>query len=193
MYEFISGKLAEKKPTFVVVEVSGVGYFINITLNTYSKIKDLSEAKLFTHFYVREDAQILYGFAEESERELFRYLLSVSGVGASTARLILSSLTSGEVYEAITQGQATILQSVKGVGTKTAQRIVIDLRDKLAKAGIELEKVDFSHNTLRDEALSGLLILGFNRSTADKAVNRILKQGSANSVEELIKEALKIL
>ena len=193
MYEFISGKLAEKKPTFVVVEVSGVGYFINITLNTYSKIKDLSEAKLFTHFYVREDAQILYGFAEESERELFRYLLSVSGVGASTARLILSSLTSGEVYDAITQGQATILQSVKGVGAKTAQRIVIDLRDKLAKAGIELEKVDFSHNTLRDEALSGLLILGFNRSTADKAVNRILKQGSANSVEELIKEALKIL
>ena len=193
MYEFISGKLAEKKPTFVVVEVSGVGYFINITLNTYSKIKDLSEAKLFTHFYVREDAQILYGFAEESERELFRYLLSVSGVGASTARLILSSLTSGEVYEAITQGQATILQSVKGVGTKTAQRIVIDLRDKLAKAGIELEKVDFSHNTLRDEALSGLLILGFNKSAADKAVNRILKQGSANSVEELIKEALKIL
>ena len=193
MYEFISGKLAEKKPTFVVVEVSGVGYFINITLNTYSKIKDLSEAKLFTHFYVREDAQILYGFAEESERELFRYLLSVSGVGASTARLILSSLTSGEVYEAITQGQATILQSVKGVGTKTAQRIVIDLRDKLARAGIELEKVDFSHNTLRDEALSGLLILGFNKSAADKAVNRILKQGSANSVEELIKEALKIL
>ncbi len=193
MYEFISGKLAEKKPTFVVVEVSGVGYFINITLNTYSKIKDLSEAKLFTHFYVREDAQILYGFAEESERELFRYLLSVSGVGASTARLILSSLTSGEVYDAITQGQATILQSVKGVGAKTAQRIVIDLRDKLARAGIELEKVDFSHNTLRDEALSGLLILGFNKSTADKAVNRILKQGSANSVEELIKEALKIL
>jgi len=193
MYEFISGKLAEKKPTFVVVEVSGVGYFINITLNTYSKIKDLSEAKLFTHFYVREDAQILYGFAEESERELFRYLLSVSGVGASTARLILSSLTSGEVYDAITQGQATILQSVKGVGAKTAQRIVIDLRDKLARAGIELEKVDFSHNTLRDEALSGLLILGFNKSAADKAVNRILKQGSANSVEELIKEALKIL
>ncbi len=193
MYEFISGKLAEKKPTFVVVEVSGVGYFINITLNTYSKIKDLSEAKLFTHFYVREDAQILYGFAEESERELFRYLLSVSGVGASTARLILSSLTSGEVYDAITQGQATILQSVKGVGAKTAQRIVIDLRDKLARAGIELEKVDFSHNTLKDEALSGLLILGFNKSAADKAVNRILKQGSANSVEELIKEALKIL
>ena len=193
MYEFISGKLAEKKPTFVVVEVNGVGYLINITLNTFSKIKDLSEAKLYTHFYVREDAQILYGFAEESERELFRYLLSVSGVGASTARLILSSLTSGEVYDAITQGQATILQSVKGVGAKTAQRIVIDLRDKLAKAGIELEKVDFSHNTLRDEALSGLLILGFNKSAADKAVNRILKQGSANSVEELIKEALKIL
>ena len=193
MYEFLSGKLAEKNPTYVVVENNGIGYMINISLNTFSKIKDQNEAKLFTHFYVREDAQILYGFADETERELFRFLLSVSGVGASTARLILSSLTTEEVYEAITQGNAPVLQSVKGVGGKTAQRIIIDLRDKLTKAGIELEKVDFSHNTIKDEALSGLLILGFNKTTADKAVSRILKQGSVDSVEELIKEALKIL
>lgn len=193
MYEFLSGKLAEKNPTYVVIENNGIGYIINITLNTFSKIKEQNETKLFTHFYVREDAQILYGFADETERELFRFLLSVSGVGASTARLILSSLSTEEVYDAITQGNAAVLQSVKGVGSKTAQRIVIDLKDKLTKAGIDLEKVDFGHNTLKDEALSGLLILGFNKSTADKAVNRILKQGSVSSVEELIKEALKAL
>ncbi len=193
MYEFLSGKLTEKNPTYVVLENNGIGFMINISLNTFSKIKDLEEAKMYTHFYVREDAQILYGFADENERELFRFLLSVSGVGASTARLILSSLTSEEVYEAITQGNASVLQSVKGVGGKTAQRIVIDLKDKLIKAGIELEKVDFTHNTLKEEALSGLLILGFNKIAAEKALNRILKQGEVSTVEELIKEALKAL
>jgi Holliday junction DNA helicase RuvA len=177
----------------VVIEIHGIGYMVNISLNTFSKIKDLQEAKLFTHFHVREDAQIFYGFAEEAERELFRYLLSVSGVGASTARLILSSLTSEELYEAITLGKVAVLQSVKGIGGKTAQRIVIDLKDKLAKAEISLDKVDFSHNTLKDEALSGLLILGFNKLTASKAIDRAIKQGSVDSVEVLIKEALKIL
>lgn len=193
MYEFLSGKLTEKNPTYVVLENNGIGYMINISLNTFSKIKDLESAKIYTHFYVREDAQIMFGFADENERELFRFLLSVSGVGASTARLILSSLTSEEVYEAITRGNAAVLQSVKGVGGKTAQRIVIDLKDKLIKAGIELEKVDFTHNTLRDEALSGLLILGFNKVAAEKAVNNILKQGDVSGVEVLIKEALKVL
>lgn len=193
MYEFLSGRLTEKNPTFVVIENNGIGYLVNISLNTFSKIKEEEKVKLYTHFYVREDAQILYGFADETERELFRFLLSVSGVGASTARLILSSLTTEEVYDAITSGNASVLQSVKGVGGKTAQRIVIDLKDKLTKAGIELEKVDFTHNTLKDEALSGLLILGFNKLAAEKALNRILKQGSATNVEELIKEALKVL
>ena len=193
MYEYLSGKLTGKNPAYVIIENNGIGYIVNISLNTFSKVKDLNEAKLYIHFHVREDAQIFYGFADEAERELFRFLLSVSGVGASTARLILSSLTTEEVFDAITLGQATVLQSVKGVGAKTAQRIVIDLRDKLAKAGIELEKVDFSHNTLKDEALSGLLILGFNKVAADKAINRVLKQGSIDSIEELIKEALKIL
>ena len=193
MYEFLQGVLAEKNPTYVVLENNGIGYLVNISLNTFSKIKDLQETKLFTHFYVREDAQILYGFADEVERELFRFLLSVSGVGASTARLILSSLTTEEVHVAITQGQSSVLQSVKGVGGKTAQRIVIDLKDKLVKAGIEPEKVDFSHNTLKDEALSGLLILGFNKNSAEKAINKILQKDSITSVEGLIKEALKIL
>lgn len=193
MYEFLSGKLAEKNPTYVVIENNGIGYFIHITLNTFSRIKEADKAKLYTHFYVREDAQILYGFADPSERELFRFLLSVSGVGASTARLILSSLTTEEVFDAITRGKAAVLQSVKGVGAKTAQRIVIDLSDKLIKAGIELEKVDIGHNTIKDEALSGLLILGFNKTVADKAINRVLKQDSVSNVESLIKEALKIL
>lgn len=193
MYEFLQGVLTEKNPTYVVLENNGIGYLVNISLNTFSKIKDLQNTKLFTHFYVREDAQILYGFADEVERELFRFLLSVSGVGASTARLILSSLSTEEVYAAITQEQSSVLQSVKGVGGKTAQRIVIDLKDKLMKAGIEHEKVDFSHNTLKDEALSGLLILGFNKSSAEKAINKILQKDSVTNVEGLIKEALKIL
>lgn len=193
MYEFVSGKLVDKNPTFVVVENAGIGYLINISLNTFSKIKDKSEAKLFIHFHVREDAQVFYGFADVTERELFRFLLTVSGVGANTARLILSSLSAEELYDAIIYGRAAVLQAVKGIGGKTAQRIIIDLKDKLLKAGIELEKVDTSHNTLKDEALSGLLILGFNKSSADKALQNILRQGKTNNVEDLIKEALKIL
>ncbi len=193
MYEYLKGNLIEKNPTFVVLETNGIGYMINISLNTFAKIKDLDNSKLFVHFYVREDAQILYGFADKTERELFRFLLSVSGVGASTARLILSSLSTEEIYDAITSGKPTVLQSVKGIGGKTAQRIVIDLKDKLSKAEITLEKVDYSHNTLKDEALSGLLILGFTKVSATKAIDRIIKQGSADSVEALIKEALKIL
>ena len=193
MYEFISGKLASKNPASVVVENAGIGYLINISLNTFSKIKDKSEAKLFVHFHVREDAQIFYGFADETERELFRFLLTVSGVGANTARLILSALSPEELYDAIVYGRAAVLQAVKGIGGKTAQRIIIDLKDKLLKAGIELEKVDASHNTLKDEALSGLLILGFNKSSAEKALQNILKRGTTNNVEDLIKEALKIL
>ena len=193
MYEYLKGSLVEKNPAFVVLETNGIGYMINISLNTFVKIKDLDSSKLFVHFYVREDAQILFGFADKTERELFRFLLSVSGVGASTARLILSSLSTEEIYDAITTGKPAVLQSVKGIGGKTAQRIVIDLNDKLTKADITLEKVDYSHNTLKDEALSGLLILGFTKVSATKAIDRVIKQGSVDSVEVLIKEALKIL
>ncbi len=193
MYEYIIGETHSVSPTSVVLETNGIGYFINISLNTFSKIKDKAEAKLFLHFHVREDAQLFYGFADEGERELFRFLLSVSGVGANTARLILSSLSTEEVFEAITQGNSSVLQGVKGIGAKTAQRIVIDLRDKLQKAEIELEKVEFSHNTLGEEALSGLLILGFAKPAAQKAISRVLKNKQIESVEELIKETLKTL
>lgn len=193
MYEYIIGKAKSLSATSVVVDNNGMGYFVNISLNTFSKIKDQDQIKLFLHFHVREDAQLFYGFADEIERELFRFLLSVSGVGANTARLILSSLTTDEVYEAITSGNSGVLQGVKGIGTKTAQRIVIDLRDKLSKAGIELEKVDLSNNTFKQEALSGLLILGFAKPAAEKAINRVLKQKQIDSVEDLIKETLKTL
>jgi holliday junction DNA helicase RuvA len=177
----------------VLVENQGVGYFINISLNTFEKIKNLDQGKLFVHFVVREDAQLLYGFADVAERSLFQALLSVSGVGANTARLVLSSLTTSEAYNAITSGDAGRLQSVKGIGGKTAQRIVVDLKDKLAKEGVVPENLTFSHNTIPQEALSGLLILGFNKSVATKAIEKVMKQTSVDSVEVLIKEALKIL
>jgi len=193
MYAFIKGELQEAKPTKVIIENQGVGYEINITLNTYSVIKDLKQVKLYTHLFVREDAHILYGFADENEKKLFQLLITVSGVGANTARLILSSLTTEEAYNAITSGNVSVLQSVKGIGGKTAQRLVIDLKDKLLKQDINAEKVGVSHNTLKDEALSGLLILGFNKGVAEKALNKVLKQSDINSVESLIKETLKIL
>jgi Holliday junction DNA helicase RuvA len=193
MYAFISGKLTEITPTYAIVDNQGIGYFINITVNTYSQIKNLKEVKLFTHLVVREDAHILFGFAKENERLLFLMLITVSGVGANTARLILSSLTTEETYQAITTGNVGVLQSVKGIGGKTAQRIVIDLKDKLMKQDIQLEKIATTHNTLKDEALSGLLILGFNKNMAEKAMSKVLKQTEIDSVEQLIKEALKIL
>jgi Holliday junction DNA helicase RuvA len=194
MYSYIEGKLVEKNLTNVVIESNGIGYLINISLNTYSLLGDEEKCKLYTHFIVREDAQLLYGFAEEEERKLFRHLISVSGVGANTARLILSSLSPNELYEAIISNNVPVLQSIKGIGSKTAQRIIVDLRDKLEKEGIPTEKLGIQHNTKKDEALSGLIILGFNKNTAEKALTKILQTENKDlSVEQLIKSALKIL
>ncbi len=194
MYAYLEGKLIEKNPAYVVVDVNGIGFLLNISLNTYSKIGEAEKCRLYTHLSVREDAHILYGFADKNERELFRQLITVSGVGSNTARLILSSLSPQEITEAIAAGNVSILQSVKGIGSKTAQRIVVDLKDKLEKAGISIEKLDLQHNTKKEEALSGLTILGFNKSLAEKAIDKVLKKEGANlSVEELIKSALKIL
>ncbi len=194
MYAYIKGKLTEKSPTHLVIEAAGVGFHINISLNTYSKIGDDENIRLFTHLIVREDAQILYGFADEHERELFRQLISVSGVGANTARLILSSLSGEELTNAIIMGNVSVLQSVKGIGGKTAQRIVVDLKDKLGKAVTPSEKMESTHNTKKEEALSGLIILGFNKNIAGKAIDKVLKEnGTSISVEEVIKKALKLL
>ncbi len=193
MYDYLKGRLVEKTPTYIIVDVGGVGYMINISLTTYSKIKDDEVVKIYTHFAVREDAHTLYGFYDINERSLFGLLITVSGVGANTARLILSSLTTEEAYDAIVQSKANVLQGVKGIGGKTAQRIIIDLKDKLIKSGIELEKIDQVHNTIREEALSGLLILGFNKPGAEKAIDKILRNDNTIGVEGLIKEALKMM
>ncbi len=193
MYDYLKGKLVEKNPTNIVIDVNGVGYLVNISLTTFSKIKEKEEIKIFTHFVVREDAQILFGFADKNERLLFTYLITVSGVGANTARLILSSLTTEEAFDAIVQSKTNVLQGVKGIGGKTAQRIIIDLKDKLIKSGIELEKIDKIHNTIREEALSGLLILGFNKVSAEKTIDKVLLNKDIVDVESLIKETLKLL
>jgi Holliday junction DNA helicase RuvA len=194
MYEFIKGKLTEKNPAYAVLDVQGVGYILNISIHTYSQITENEHCTLFTHLVVREDDMLLFGFAEKEERELFRQLISVSGVGVNTARIILSSLSPHEVCRAITEGNAPLLQSIKGIGTKTAQRIIIDLKDKLSRDLIPQEKVGFLHNTKKEEALSGLIILGFPKMVAEKALNRIIgSEGTGLSVEQLIKQALKIL
>jgi holliday junction DNA helicase RuvA len=195
MYDYFEGKLAEKNPGYAVIDVHGVAYFLNISLNTFSKLPDEGNSfKLYAHLVVKEDALMLYGFAGTDERELFRQLISVSGVGAGTARMILSSLSPDEIAEAIVTGNATQLQRIKGIGSKTAQRIIIDLKDKLSKEPISHEKGGFVHNTKKEEALSGLIILGFQKMVAEKVLNKVIEtKGPALSVEELIRNALKIL
>jgi Holliday junction DNA helicase RuvA len=189
----IKGKLIDKTPTYVVIDCGGVGYEIKISLNTFSQIGEGELCLLYTHFVVREDAQLLYGFKETSERELFRLLISVSGVGSSTAMMILSSLSPSETKQAILNNDVNTLKSVKGIGAKSAERIIIDLRDKIGKvdsgATISLQ----SNNTVKDEALSALVMLGFGKNPADKALDKIIKSGDDFTVEELIKRALKSL
>ena len=193
MYEFIRGNIIERNPASIVIEASGVGYFINISLNTYSKIGTKKEGILFLHLVVREDAHVLYGFAEKEERTLFRNLISVSGVGSSTAIMMLSSLNPDEVINAITTENVAILKGVKGIGAKTAQRIIIDLKDKLGKLH-ETDQILLSpNNTIRNEALSALVMLGFVKRDAEKAVSTILKDQPDATVESVIKQALKRL
>ena len=184
-----------KNPAYAVIDIHGVGYFLNLSLNSFSKLpQEGHQFRLYAHLVVKEDALVLYGFAERDERDLFRQLISVSGVGAGTARMILSSLNPDEIAEAIVTGNANQLQRIKGIGQKTAQRIIIDLKDKLSKELIPHEKGGFVHNTKKEEALSGLIILGFQKMIAEKALNKVIEiRGSALSVEELIRNALKIL
>ena len=192
MYSYIEGKITEKNPTYVVLDVNGIGYQIHISLHTYAQIEKLQNCKLHTHFVVREDAQLLYGFYSVNERRLFIHLISVSGVGANTARLILSSMGPDELYANIINNNLPALQAVKGIGGKTAQRIIVDLKDKLEKEDGLIENVPFSHNTKKEEALSGLVVLGFSRNLASKAIDKVLEtKGSDLSVEELIKNVLK--
>ncbi|MCK9219730.1 MAG: Holliday junction branch migration protein RuvA [Bacteroidales bacterium] len=194
MYEFIKGELIEKTPGYAVIETNGVGYLLNISINTYAQLREKEKCTLYTHLVVRDDDMLLYGFADREERELFRQLISVSGVGVNTARLILSSLSPLEVYNAIVNGDVPLLQRVKGIGGKTAQRIIIDLKDKVSKVIIAGENSGFLHNTKKEEALSGLIILGFPKMLAEKALNKIIEtEGTGLTVEQLIKLALKML
>lgn len=193
MYEYITGNFITKTATQVVVEANGIGYEINISLHTFSKIKDEHKGKIFLHLSIKEDAHTLYGFAEEAERKMFRHLITVNGVGTNTARMILSSLSPNDVQHTIASGNAPALQKIKGIGAKTAQKIIIDLRDKVFKeapemAGQPLHNISASG---RSEALSALVTLGFARNAAEKALETTFKQKGENAtIEELIKGAL---
>lgn len=195
MFAYISGNIAEKNFSNVVIDVQGIGYLIEVSMYTYSKIENLQKAKLFTHLYVREDAQILYGFAEKEERTLFLLLISVSGIGPNTARMMLSSLSPEDIKQAIISENVPVIQSVKGIGPKTAKRAIIDLKDKLAKLPDSEGSISsFSDNTIREQALSALAALGFSKGDGLKAVNKALKDNdSIDTVEILIKTALKNL
>lgn len=193
MIHHLKGKLVEKNPTNVVIECGGVGYFVNISLHTFSKVADAENIQLFTHLQVKEDSHTLFGFFEKSEREIFRLLLSVSGIGSSTARTMLSSMSPIQVRDAIATGDVAAIQSIKGIGAKTAQRVILDLKDKVLKI-YDIDEVSaISNNTNKDEALSALEVLGFIRKQSEKIVDKVLSQDASLSVEDIIKLSLKNL
>ncbi|MCL5126881.1 MULTISPECIES: Holliday junction branch migration protein RuvA [unclassified Algibacter] len=193
MITHIQGKLVEKNPTHVVIDCNGVGYMLNISLHTFSQIPDGEFLKLFTHLQVKEDSHTLYGFSSVAEREMFRLLLSVSGIGASIARTMLSSLTPKQVREGIATGDVALIQSIKGIGAKTAQRVILDLKDKVLKI-YDIDEVSVSKgNTNKDEALSALEVLGFVKKQAERVVDKIVIAEPDASVESIIKQALKKL
>ncbi|MNE11941.1 Holliday junction ATP-dependent DNA helicase RuvA [compost metagenome] len=193
MYEYFNVKLAYKAPTHVIIDVSGIGYYVHISLYTFSQIKDQENCKLFISLQVREDSHTLYGFATEGEKKLFENLISVSGIGPNTGRMILSSNTPDEIQSAIVNGQVALIQKIKGIGPKTAQRLILELQDKLKKQGVETLSTTIQSQSIPDEALSALVMLGFNKVAAEKVLNTILKTESNLSVEDMIKLALKRL
>lgn len=197
MYEYITGTLAEAAPAYAVVETGGIGYFINISLQTYSEIEGRTEVKLFLHHIVREDAQILYGFATKIERDLFRMLIGVSGVGGNTARMIQSTYSPSELQNIIATGNATLLKNVKGLGIKTAQKIIVDLSGKVLDlsdtAATAAVVAGNATNEAFDEALSALVMLGFQKSASDKVLRKLLKDNPSATVEEMVRLALKQL
>ena len=193
MIAHLQGKLVEKSPTHIVVDCSGVGYHVNISLHTYSLLPATDFIKLFTYLQIKEDSHTLFGFVEKSEREIFKLLLSVSGIGASIARTMLSSLDPKQITNAIASSDVVTIQSIKGIGSKTAQRVILDLKEKVLKL-YDLDEVSMSQsNTNRDEALSALEVLGFVRKTSERIVEKIVKEAPDSSVEYIIKQALKNL
>lgn len=193
MIAYIQGKLVEKTPTEVVIDCGGVGYHINISLHTYSLLPKTEQIKLHTYVQIKEDAHTLFGFVEKTEREIFKMMLTVSGIGASIARTMLSSLEPKQIIQAIAVGDFATIQSIKGIGTKTAQRVIIELKDKVLKL-YDLEEVSLvQNNTNKDEALSALEVLGFIRKSAEKVVEKIARENPDGTVEFIIKQALKNL
>lgn len=194
MYDYISGKLAFKSPAHVVIDANGVGYYLNISLNTFSRLTDTERCKLYVWLHVKEDAHTLYGFADEGERRLFLHLVSISGIGPNTGRMMLSSITPAEIQAAIVQGNVALIQRIKGIGPKSAQRIILELQDKLKKEGPDSLTVMPVLATVKDEALSALVMLGFARNVAEKVLDQqISKNEGVLTVEQLIKFALKSL
>ncbi len=193
MITHLSGKLVEKNPTYAIVECNGVGYFLNISLHTFSLLPADENIKIYTHLQVKEDSHTLFGFMDKAEREIFLLLISISGIGPSIARTMLSSLNPTQVRDAIANGEVATIQGVKGIGAKTAQRVIVELKDKVLKVQ-NMDEVSLpSNNTTKEEALSALEVLGFNRRQSEKVVDRVLSQGASLSVEDIIKQALKNL
>jgi len=193
MIAYLKGDFRHKSPASVLVEINGIGYEVQISLHTYSKIQNLDKGVLYTHLLIREDAHILYGFFEAAEKEMFLQLISVSGIGASTARVMLSYMKPEELARAIIQSDVRTLEGIKGIGKKTAERMVLELRDKLAKQPLESNILPMKNNTLHQDALNALTALGINRLAAEQALNKILLGEPNLPVEELIKKALRIL
>jgi holliday junction DNA helicase RuvA len=194
MISYLRGEITHKSPTYILVEAAGVGYHVNISLNTYSKIEKMEQVKILTHLHIKEDSHTLFGFAEEIERNLFRHLISVSGIGPTTAQILLSSLNPEDLRAAIIGEQEHVFKQVKGIGPKTAKRLILDLKDKLVKDGGEMPLTFTTlNNTIREEALSALVALGFQKIAVQKALNQILKDASVTQVEQLIKLALREL
>lgn len=191
MITYLSGKLVEKTATSLIVECGGIGYEVKISLHTYSSLGNDENIKIYTQFIVREDAQILYGFKEKEEREMFNYLTSVSGIGPSTAVIMLSGLTPSEIAQAITTEDVATIKKVKGIGNKTAQRTIVDLKDKMLKFEVSEDNVASINNTLQFDALTALVSLGFNKKSAENAIRKVWKD--QDTVELLIKDALKVL
>lgn len=192
MIAYLQGKLVHKDPTYAIIDVQGIGYHVHISLNTFSEIKDREEIKLVTYLQVREDAHVLFGFATEAEKKMFQNLISVNGVGPSTAIVVLSYLPPEELKAAIIQEDAAKLQAVKGIGGKTALRLILELKDKLRKDSNESSIPGFTHNTMRQEAFSALMTLGISKAAAEKSIDSILKKsGNSISLEELVKQALR--
>lgn len=191
MITHIQGKLIEKNPSYVVIDCNGVGYLLRISLHTFSHITDKELCMLYTYLSIKEDSHTLFGFSDKEERELFKHLISVSGVGPNTAQMILSSLSPHDAQQAILSENVVLLKSVKGIGGKTAQRIILDLKDKLTKQGIATDISFAEHNTTREEALSALTMLGFSKSSVQKVIDKELYNAGDLEVEELVKRVLR--